>query len=367
VNTPETLEVALFGASVRAVAQSAKAAGFGVFGCDLFNDEDLMDCCDQVVRINRRHYPKGFRRIAEQWPGVPRVSTGGLENHPDVIAHLAATGPLWGCSPATLLACREPGALDGCGFATPNISLTAADVPTDGSWLYKPKHGSAGRGIHPWFGGKLTKNGFLQRRIEGSPCSAAFLALTDAALLIGAATQFIGETWTGAPPFAYAGGIAPLELSSQTAQSLQRLGETLRSRFALRGLFGVDAVRNGDDWTILEINPRPTASMELFELAGAGSMFELHRSAFENGAPLLKAPSRFAGKAIYYATERCRLIESLPARDDLWTFADRPAVKSVFDADDPIVTVLAHGETTEEVLKRLKRGIAQLGNLLTKT
>jgi len=366
VNTPETTAVALFGASVRALAESAKAAGVRVFGCDLFNDEDLVDCCEQVVRIDRRDYPNGFRRVAEQWIGVPRAYTGGLENHPDVVAHLAATGPLWGCSADSLRSCRDPHALRDCGIHTPDVLLSPVDFPAHGAWLVKPIHSSGGRGIQPWFGGRLPKGCFLHQRVDGLPCSAAFLALPNATLLIGASTQFIGESWTGAPPFAYAGGIAPLELSSQTAQALQQLGETLRMRFALRGLFGVDAVRNRKDWTILEINPRPTASMELFELAGVGSMFELQRSAFENGGPLLKSPSRLAGKAIHYAADRCHLTESLPARGDVWSFADRPAVETVFDAGDPIATVLAHGAKSEDVLERLKRGIAQLGNLLTK-
>jgi uncharacterized protein len=352
--------VALFGASVRGLAQSAASAGFDVFACDLFRDEDLIECCRESVKLARSDYPDGFRRVAEQWPGIPHVYCGGLENFPEIVESLASTGPLWGCSPKSLRACRSPTALQECGIKTPPVKASPEAVPTDGSWLLKPLRGSAGRGIRPWLGGEFPADYFLQEQVSGEPCSASFVALTDRTLLIGAALQFIGESWPGAPPFAYAGGIAPLELSHMEVSQLERIGEALRNRFGLLGLFGVDAVRNGEEWTFIEINPRPTSSMELFELAGKGNIFEMHYSAF---SPASITPTRatcIAGKAILYASRACCLSHSLPTTDGDIRFADRPLVGTAFDIGDPLATVVATGDSAKDVKIKLKQGIVQL-------
>jgi len=342
-----------------------------VRACDLFGDEDLRDIAE-TRRVSPAKYPEIFAEIAEKWPSIPRVYTGGLENYPDVVERLARTGSLWGCSPESLRATRTPTALRDCGLETPASSLDGVGVPTDGSWLEKPTKGSGGRGIKPWTGAGLNGECFLQLRVEGEPVSASILALEDRALLIGAASQFIGDSRLSlresafvrmanddidASPFAYAGGMAPLTLTSQMRELLLQTGETLRRRFGLRGLFGVDGVRKGDEWSFLEINPRPTSSMELFEIAGMGSMFALHHSAFDGPSIQLRPPNCIAGKAIVYATESCRMTSQLTATIREMRFADRPVVGTEFQTGDPVATVLASGISMEEVEGNLHRGI----------
>lgn len=357
--------VALFGASVRALAQSAAAAGFDVFGADLFLDDDLAEVCAVGCGIPTKSYPQGFREMADHWKGIPRVYTGGLENHPDVVEHFAHTGPLWGCPPESLSACRAPTALQGLGFNTPAIKLDPTNVPVDGTWLRKPIRSSGGRGIETWRGGELPADCVLQQRVDGQSCSASFLAAADRTVLIGAATQFVGEAWTGAPQFVYAGGVAPLDLTESETRRLEQVGETLRVAFGLRGLFGVDAIRRGAEWSVIEINPRPTASMELFELAGIANVFELHCVAFKGPETTLKRPARAAGKAILYAAAPFELTESIPPVENGIRLADRSQAGTKFAAGDPVATVISTGKSMEEVDETLKRGIARLRNRLS--
>ena len=351
--------VALFGASVRWLAQSAHRAGFRVLACDLFGDEDLREVAD-VKTITRAEYPQGFKRIADEWIGIPRVYAGGLENHPDVVEHFERTGPLWGCQAETLKRCRTPTALQACGIPTPDVQLDPEGVPTDGSWLVKPIKGSGGFGIRRWRGDSLPKECFLQRRIEGEPVSASYLALANRTVLIGASLQFIGEAWSGASEFAYSGGMAPIRLSPKARTDLRRIGKRLSDRLGLRGLFGLDAVRNGDEWTFVEINPRPMASMELFELAEVASMFELHVASFGGAYKKWRTVNRIAGKAIVFATNPCQLSEKLPGQVQSFRFADRPAAGSAFAAGDPITTVLARAVTQEDLQARLQVGVEDL-------
>jgi predicted ATP-grasp superfamily ATP-dependent carboligase len=77
-----------------------------------------------------------------------------------------------------------------------------------------------------------------------------------------------GFRWMGnvTPPRLPAGEIAELgsQLSAVCAEAVERFG--------VRGAFGVDAVWDGRHAWVLEVNPRPPASLELF---GDG-LFEAH-------------------------------------------------------------------------------------------
>jgi predicted ATP-grasp superfamily ATP-dependent carboligase len=388
-----TPTVALFGASVRWLAQSAKRAGFRVLACDLFGDEDLREAAE-VRTILRSEYPHGFMKIADEWTGVPRVYTGGLENHPDVVEHLERTGPLWGCRSEVLKRCRAPTALIELGIPTPEVRLDADGVPTNGRWLQKPIKGSGGFDVKRWRGGSLPKDCFLQRYIEGEPVSASFLALPNRTVLIGASRQFVGESWTGATEFAFAGGMAPIRLGAEEKASLLKVGESLRRMFGLQGLLGVDAIRNNGKWTFIEINPRPTASMELLEIVSGKSLFNDRRSAFleranadgdalQKTSPLVGEVASLsepvggadagqsaafpctAGKAIFFAERECRLTEPLPTELNSVRFADRPSAGSTFSKGDPIATVIATGDDEESVLCALKDGVQALRSMVT--
>ena len=50
--TPPIQRLILHGASVRAAAQSAQAAGFAVFGIDLFGDTDALAACQKFKLLS---------------------------------------------------------------------------------------------------------------------------------------------------------------------------------------------------------------------------------------------------------------------------------------------------------------------------
>ena len=83
------------------------------------------------------------------------------------------------------------------------------------------------------------RTAFFKNEFPASPARRRSWRSADRTLLIGAALQFIGEAWTGALPFAYAGGIAPLELSRTGSEDqLEQVGEV-----ASQSIRAVGAVR----------------------------------------------------------------------------------------------------------------------------
>ena len=78
------------------------------------------------------------------------------------------------------------------------------------------------------------------------------------------------------PGFGWTGNVTPprlpeAELAELDGQ-LRAVCDEVAARFGVRGAFGVDAIWDGRDAWVLEVNPRPPASLELFgpgQLRGA--------------------------------------------------------------------------------------------------
>ena len=106
----------IIGASARAVAQSAARCGWSVHAADLFGDLDLAAAARETVAVGIRSdppastaYPWSLRDAAARFPaGAAWCYTGALENHPDLIAAIAATRPLAGCPADAVRRLRDP-------------------------------------------------------------------------------------------------------------------------------------------------------------------------------------------------------------------------------------------------------------------
>ena len=80
----------------------------------------------------------------------------------------------------------------------PEVRLTADTLPRDGSWLRKPLRSSGGAKITPWdhrCRAKGTEPGwYFQQRIDGTACSAVFVAAARSAVCIGVTRQLVGAS-----------------------------------------------------------------------------------------------------------------------------------------------------------------------------
>src|SRR5205085_2528059 len=77
--------------------------------------------------------------------------------------------------------------------------------------------------------------------------------------------------------FQYAGSIGPLDCRRE---ALESLGQTLVDAFALRGIFGVDFLFDGDRIRPVEVNPRYPASLEILERITRQPLLVHHFAAF---------------------------------------------------------------------------------------
>ena len=322
-------------------------------------------------------YPRDLALVVQGPQAGGLLYTGALENHPALVARLAAARPLFGNSAEVLRAVRNPrrvaAAFRRAGLSCPAVASGAADVPPGGRWLCKPRKSAGGAHISVWnHCSACLRNNYLQEFIEGTPHSAVYLAAGGRAVLLGITRQLVGVGWTGADGFRYCGSIGPVQLDAAAAGEFTSIGDVLARQFALVGLFGVDAIVNAEGVWPVEVNPRYTASVEVLERVQDVPAIEWHVAACRgDGLPSPRAPvaGRTCGKAVLFAPARLvaadwsSRAERPPGQAPCLgqaQWADIPPAGSVVQPGWPIVTVIADGSGPTEVLAQLRREAEEL-------
>lgn len=366
---PNAENLLIIGASVRAAAHSALRAGFTPWAIDQFGDVDLCRHCRTSVLTP---YPAGLMEAAQQFPTCPWLYTGGLENHPRLIERLAAERPLLGNRGTALRHVRDPARLSDvlvrAGFAMPEMRKDLQSIPRDGTWLLKRKRSAGGLHLRPLDAdidiAQLPRGWYGQRCVEGLLLGAVFVGANGAARLLGVTRQIkaVGAVRT---PFIYGGSLGPVELDESQQGRWQALGNLLAAEFGLVGLFGVDAIDDGNRLWILEVNPRYTASIEVLERALGVQTIRWHADACRDGrvptGAIDSQPDCFSGKAILYASHDIAVSDQMSlamerANNDPFhpSVADIPQPGVQISAGQPIATILAESTTISDVEERLQ-------------
>ena len=347
------------------LADLAMRDGHRVAAFDLFGDLDLRRSDARVVAL-----PGGSLTAlvdaAVQVPARGVIYGASFENHPGLVARLAQRHALLGNTPRTLRAVRDPSrlaaALRDAGLMYPRTFATAPD-DRSGRWLRKPLRGGGGTRVRAWRGGALPAGTVAQQRIDGVACSAAAVADGVDAVVLGLTEQLFGRRAFGVRGYRWCGNVVPPRLpAGERADLLEQaraICSCLAGAFALRGLFGVDLVWDGERaWTI-EVNPRPTASLEAIEAVHGAGVFGAHLRACAGELPQIQGePAGAAGKAVLFATE------DVVAGDSVgWMqrgVRDVPHPGERIAAGHPICTLVVVAATAQDVLDGLEEQAARL-------
>jgi len=342
--------------SARMLAELAVADGYEVIALDRFGDVDLRAVAPGATGPSS----DALAALAADVAADAVVYGAGFENRPDLVARLGERRELLGTPPELLLSVRDPWAVGAAaraaGARAPETRVELTDVER-GTWLAKPTRGGGGRGVRSWAGGRLRPSEILQRRIDGLSCSAVAIGDGRRATVLGLTEQLHrrpGFGWMGnvAPPRLPAGELA--ELDGQ----LRAVADEVAARFGVRGAFGVDAVWDRRHAWVLEVNPRPPGSLELFGPGG----FEAHvRGARGLGLPTADTPpaARCAKvKLVLFADRAVR------APDPGWWPAglvhDVPRAGETIGRGAPVCTLISEGAGVSELFSRGSRLLSTL-------
>jgi predicted ATP-grasp superfamily ATP-dependent carboligase len=352
----------IIAASGRMLAQAASKAGLKALVIDLYADLDTGQHALEVCRLPSlaiEHVAPVLDDFVGRY-GVARAVYGsGLEPYPETLECLAQKITLLGNTPAVFRRLQDKAAffaaLADLRIPFPEVSFAAPDA--DG-WLVKPMQGQGGLGIHRYCRGSADPGVYWQKFQAGTASSVLFLADTQKACVVGFHAQFNADLSAGLE-FAFSGLINHAILSAgQRSRLAGWLSQCVRA-FALKGLNTLDFIRDGERIYVLEINPRPSASMQLY-----GDLLVRHMAACEGTLPsALPAPEGFAGFRIVYADKDLRIPEGLVWPE--WA-TDRPAAGTVLHAGQPVCSVISRGSGPSQVEAELADRQQQIFNQLIK-
>jgi uncharacterized protein len=337
--------------SGRALAASAYRAGYLPLVADFFGDQDTLQVAHAHFRlaghlargIEERALAEALSKLSERRRPLGVVCGTGFEDRTQLLQQIARRWRLFGNGAETVAKIKDSEFLSTlCGnlkIPFPESSLAKPASPAD--WLAKRKGGAGGAHIRPALRPDRAANEtYYQRRISGTSISGLFLADGARAVVLG-----FSEQWsmpTERQPYRYGGAVRPANVTSCSAGALTAAIQRLTAAVPLFGLNSADFLVDGEQYWLLEINPRPGATLDLFEPPD-GSLFALHMAACSGTlAASVHNPDGAKATAIVYAEHD---IPAVPKLDwPSWT-ADRPVAGSAIKVGEPLCTVYADGSS----------------------
>jgi predicted ATP-grasp superfamily ATP-dependent carboligase len=235
--------------------------------------------------------------------------------------------------------------LDRLGIPHPSIAY--APPPDPSEWLMKRVGGSGGGHIAPaLLAGAPEPNCYFQRRAPGRAVGVSFLGDGRRAFLLGFSEQWVSRE-SDSESFRFGGLLQPAVLSRQIGREVPGVLDALVRELGLVGLNSLDLMVDGDDFAVLEVNPRPGANLDIFDGADPAGLFGLHVEACHGRLPQRWTPPAAAtAMSVVYAERPLQV--PLDVAWPAWV-ADRPAPGASIAAGAPICTVLAAAATPEYV------------------
>jgi predicted ATP-grasp superfamily ATP-dependent carboligase len=340
------------GYSARALAASARRAGFAPLSIDVFGDDDARAMSLASVTLDGGLSdglkPDKVARAVEALVGahdpIGLVYGAGFEHQPETIAAIARTTRVFGNDAETVKRAKDPVALaqicDASGVQHPPIAFAVPDDPD--LWLAKTRGGAGGAHIAASGSRRgASLDCYYQLRVTGRSVSALFLATGRKADIVGLSVQWTAPT--PASPFRYGGAAGPIDVGPAQAGEIARSVAAVASELNPVGLNSVDFLVSPDTVWLIEINPRPGATLDVFE-SNDGALFARHVAACEGHLAPMSPSKAFKAAEIVYAP--CDIVIRERRNWPDWV-VDRPARGTRIAAGDPLCTALASGLTLD--------------------
>ena len=348
--------------SARMLAQAARNSGYIPFVIDCYGDVDTQNLAEHACQVESLSIENLHAAIDffKQQNITKLIYGSGFEAYPDSLFFLAKHFEIMGNSPETFVALHNKmdffQQLSYLKISFPEVQFSSPNTLED--WLIKPNQSQGGLNIHFLNKTNLNNHGnvYYQRYIHGKSLSVLFLANGKVANIIGFNTQFF--TPFKNQPFVFSGimNYAELPLKKRLIKWIQQLTQL----YSLRGLNSLDFIFANHCCYLLEINPRPPASMQLYE----ADLIHAHIQACAGKwtKRILKS-DKTRLYHILYAEQETRIPENMH-----WTnvCVDIPQNGTTISAGQPICSMIVEPENADllwaEVAIHTKIILQQLSN-----
>lgn len=393
-------DLCVLATSARWLAESAKRSGLSVIAYDEFGDFDLARVCQTILPFqsvnDAQHWIKTNRQQGDFLIG------SGLETHWNVYRSLASLPGWKNTSRESIELARDTlhwsEVLSQRGFFTAEVGLLEFVLSNPSvNWIRKSKNSTGGQGVG-WLNSRkrrLEHSSVFQKFVPGQPMSSLHLGVGGQSKTLGLFIQLVGKPrrsigeecgfWADhqwVKPFQFAGAMGPLsshhvDREGISVRQVHEIADAIVLATGLQGAFGIDWVyQRGKGLVPIEINPRFTATSELWELATGANAVGAHLDALEGKGVVEPAHNFTLAKAFLFRQGSDFVVgESL--HQQLLRFwergvvADVPRVGKRIGKAEPIVTVYSsrfeNSKEMSDVWRSLKEHMRQVHDLISES
>ena len=354
----------IFSRTGRALAESAQRAGLSSVVIDAYADVDTRvatRCCKALVWNDEGPVDAKYA-LQEYEDASGLVYGGGLEAMPDPLEPWYLAHKLYGNGIENIRNINNPWyffkILDEIDIPSPKLRFDPP--PAQSGWLIKRAGTTGGGHVRHWTGSEaIGSRDYFQERLSGPVMSVLFLANGERAFIVGWNTQ-----WTRPGDFVWGGAINRALLNQEQQMALFTHVQSLVSILQLRGLNSLDFVLDDGEAKIIELNPRPGATLELYDEDFRHGLLYWHLQACCGRLPEATdiSSTKVRGSRIVFArtTMTIQTSEDWPA----WCH-DLPADGVVINRGEPVCSVMASGADSLSVVARLQRRVTEMEQRLT--
>ena len=349
--------ILIIASAARMLAQAAKNAELQPLVIDLFADLDTQTYAIDFKQINTftvESLAPALNYFIRRYSVNQCIYGSGFEQHPESLCYLQTRLTLIGNTYETFIRLQNKvdffAVLDNLNIPHPETLFTPPNDSQD--WLIKPNTGQGGVGIQRYRNTNqgLNSNIYWQKYQHGSQHSVLFLANRKQVQIIGFNTQWTARL-SNNEEFIFAGIINYCELSEVYQTQIINWLTKLVPEFKLNGLNSLDFIHADGQSYLLEINPRPPASMQLYD----ADLLRRHirtASPVEDWQSCLQPPaqSAYTGYQIIYAQQDIQIPDSY-----IWenNTMDIPIAGAMCKTGQPICSIIAHQTHAHAVMQAL--------------
>ena len=341
--------------SARMLAQAADTEGYQVLAIDCYGDCDTRFFAEEVSTIPNmalKNLLPAMASFLEHYSITGVVYGSGFENYPESLAYLCENNLVYGNKPSVFNRLQNKpefiSFLSTKNIPYPEVAFTAPD-PT-GHWLSKPMRSLGGSGIMRFYGNETIEPGaYWQRYQIGSVHSLLFLANGDRVQTIGFNRQW-HTAINSQEEFVFAGIINHTYLSQCQKILVRDWVTVLVSEYRLSGLNSLDFIVSAEGMYVLEINPRPTAAMQLFDSSLLSRHFLACQGKLLQSAMLTR--DYCAYQILFSKEKKVEIPEGFAWPGNVM---DYPQGGSIINPGQPICSMIMHGNQPEAILADLKK------------
>jgi uncharacterized protein len=350
VNKPKIIIAAI---ACRPYVKAAVACGYEVVAIDAFADDDVRNLTEICYQLELRNDQLNMRQLMQVMERLDLHAFvgfcygAGFEKEPAMLSKINELLPVLGNLELVVNRCKAPDYFftlcDQLKVPHPEIMFTPPS--NSAGWLCKEIGASGGGHIKQvddiqtcdW---QKNQAVYYQKIQQGKPVSCLFIVSNNSVQVIGFNEQFVSRC--NHAPFRYGGAVSHVVMSDTAKARFEQYIVKLSSIIGLAGLNSCDAICDGDDIFLLEINPRLSATMDLY---ADYQLFEKHIAALSGKAIVLNHTcNKSCAHQVIYAEH------AVSIKDDIiwpeWVY-DRPRSGGALDEGMPVCTVVAEAETTE--------------------